>query len=310
MRTLITGGTGFIGAEIARMLVNDEEEVHVAHRSGNLGRLDDISDKVHLHQFDLSDPGGASSLLNEVAPERLFHFGAILTAPGEDDPQALLKANALGFIETIEAARLAGTQQMIFASSIGTYGRDTGGGVISDLTLQRPSSVYGVTKVFGENLGSYYRQKYGLDFRGLRYPSIVGPGVTTWSVAQYTSWIIEKPALGESFEAWVPEDARIAILHYKDAARAAIELSSAPMEAIESVNYLVDGVKPTPTAGELADLVRLRIPEADIKFVPPDGAVPTSLLIDDAAARSEWGWLPSFSAEGMVDAVIDEVADA
>ena len=63
MRTLITGGTGFIGAEIARMLVNDDEEVHVAHRSGNLGRLDDISDKDQLHQFDLSDPGGASSLL-------------------------------------------------------------------------------------------------------------------------------------------------------------------------------------------------------------------------------------------------------
>ena len=118
MRTLITGGTGFIGAEIARMLVNDDEEVHVAHRSGNLGRLADISDKVHLHQFDLSAPGGASSLLNEVAPERLFHFGAILTAPGEDDPQALLKANALGFIETIEAARLDGTQQMIFALSL------------------------------------------------------------------------------------------------------------------------------------------------------------------------------------------------
>ena len=62
-------------------------------------------------------------------------------------------------------------------------------------------------------------------------------------------------------QAWVPEDARIAILHYKDAARAAIELSSAPMEAIESVNYLVDGVKPTPTAGELADLVRLEFPK-------------------------------------------------
>ena len=62
MRTLITGGTGFIGAEIARMLVNDEEEVHVAHRSGNLGRLDDISDKVHLHQFDLSDRESIFSL--------------------------------------------------------------------------------------------------------------------------------------------------------------------------------------------------------------------------------------------------------
>ena len=210
MSTLITGGTGFIGAEIARMLVESDEDVHVAHRSGNLGRLEGIADRVQLHQFDLSVPGSAAALLSEVAPDRLFHFGAILTAPGEDDPQALLQANAVGFIETIEAARLAGTRQMIFASSIGTYGRDTGGGIINDLTLQRPGSVYGVTKVLGENLGAYYRQKYGLDFRGLRYPSIVGPGVTTWSVAQYTSWMIEKPALGEPFDVWVPPEAVVA----------------------------------------------------------------------------------------------------
>ncbi|MEE3187680.1 MAG: NAD-dependent epimerase/dehydratase family protein [Actinomycetota bacterium] len=308
MSTLITGGTGFIGAEIARMLVDSDEEVHVAHRSGNLGRLEGVADRVQLHQFDLSVPGSASSLLSEVAPKRLFHFGAILTAPGEDDPQALLRANAAGFIEIIEAARLAGTTQMIFASSIGTYGRDMGGGVIDDLTLQRPRSVYGVTKVLGENLGAYYRQKYGLDFRGLRYPSIVGPGVTTWSVAQYTSWMIEKPALGEPFDVWVPPEAVVAILHYHDAARAAIELSDAPADAISSINYLVDGVQPTPTAGELAEVVRSRIPDAEINFSPPKDATAGSIRIDDSAARREWGWRPNFDTEGMVDAVIAEVS--
>ena len=196
---------------------------------------------------------------------------------------------------------------MIFASSIGTYGRDTGGGIINDLTLQRPNSVYGVTKVLGENLGAYYRQKYGLDFRGLRYPSIVGPGVTTWSVAQYTSWIIEKPALGEPFEVWVPPEAVVAILHYQDAARAAIELAQAPFESIKSINYLVDGIQPTPTAGEIADAVRSRISDADITFSPPDGGAAGSVRIDDSAAREEWGWQPNFDTEGMVDAVIAEV---
>ena len=308
MSTLITGGTGFIGAEIARMLVESDDDVHVAHRSGNLGRLEGIADQVELHQFDLSVPGSATSLLAEVAPERLFHFGAILTAPGEDDPQALLQANAAGFIELIEAARLAGTEKMIFASSIGTYGRDTGGGVINDLTLQRPRSVYGVTKVFGENLGAYYRQKYGLDFRGLRYPSIVGPGVTTWSVAQYTSWMIEKPALGEPFDVWVPPEAVVAILHYHDAARAAIELADAPADAIDSINYLVDGVQPTPTAGELAEVVRSRIPDAEINFSAPADAMAGSIRIDDSAARREGGWCPNFDTEGMVDAVIAEVS--
>ena len=307
MSTLITGGTGFIGAEIARMLVANGADVHVAHRSGNLGRLEGIADRVQLHQFDLSVPGSASSLLSEVAPDRLFHFGAILTAPGEQDPQALLQANAAGFIEIIEAARLAGTTQVIFASSIGTYGRDTGEGVINDLTLQRPRSVYGVTKVLGENLGAYYRQKYGLDFRGLRYPSIVGPGVTTWSVAQYTSWMIEKPALGEPFDVWVPPEAVVAVLYYQDAARAAIELSDAPTDAIKSINYLVDGVQPTPTAGELADVVRSRIPDAEINFSAPADAVAGSVRIDDSAAREEWGWRPNFDTAGMVDALIAEV---
>jgi threonine 3-dehydrogenase len=199
---------------------------------------------------------------------------------------------------------------MIFASSIGTYGRDTGAGIIDDLTLQRPNSVYGVTKVLGENLGSYYRQKYGMDFRGLRYPSIVGPGVTTWSVAQYTSWIIEKPALGQPFEVWVPPEAVVAILHYQDAARAAIELAQAPAASIKSINYLVDGLQPTPTAGEMADVVRSRIPDADITFSPPKGATAGAVRIDDSAAREEWGWQPNFDTEGMVDAVIAEVNES
>ena len=109
------------------------------------------------------------------------------------------------------------------------------------------------------------------------------------------------------FEVWVPPEAVVAILHYQDAARAAIELSEAPLEGIKSINYLVDGIQPTPTAGELADVVRARIPDAEINFAPPEGAVAGSVRIDDSAARQEWGWEPAFNTEGMVDAVIAEV---
>lgn len=312
MSVLITGGTGFIGAEIVRMLLaRGDGPIHVAHRSGNLGRLAGVEDQVVLHQFDLSDLDSVDRVIAEVKPDQLFHFGAILTAPGEDDPQALLQANAIGFIRIIEAARLAGTRQMIFASSIGTYGRDLDAGAITDMSLQRPNSVYGVTKVFGENLGAYYRSKYGLDFRGLRYPSIVGPGVTTWSVAQYTSWMIEKPAHGEPFTVWTTPDAVIPILYYRDAARAAIELADAPLESIRSINYLVDGPRPTPSAGDMAEAVRARIDGADISFDPD--AAPTrpsgQLRIDDAAARAEWGWQPEFELDEMISAMLDESGD-
>lgn len=306
--TLITGGTGFIGAEIARMILasDPDADLHVTHRSNNLGRLAGIEDKVTLHHLDLVDHDSVDRVISDVAPERLFHFGAMLTGPGEADPQTLLAINATGFIRTIEAARMAGTRQMIFASSIGTYGRDLGDGPITDLSLQRPSSVYGVTKVFGENLGAWYRDKYDLDFRSLRYPSIVGPGVTTWSLAQYTSWMIEKPAQGEPFEAWVDPSAIVAILHYKDAARAALELAAAPAESITGINYLVNGIAPTPSAAEIAAAVQSQIPDAQITFAPEPG-MPRRIIIDDQAARDEWGWAASYSLDDMVTDMIDAV---
>ena len=310
MTTLITGGTGFIGAEIARMLIEaGDGPIHVAQRSPELGRLDDLSEHVELHHLDLSDLDEIDQVIDKVKPTRFFHFGAILTGPGEKDPQTLLQANAVGFIQVIEAARRAGTEQLIFASSIGTYGRDLDGDPIDDLSLQRPNTVYGVTKVLGENLGTYYRQKYGMDFRSLRYPAIVGPGVTTWSVAQYTSWMIEKSALGEPFEVWTDPNAVIALLYYKDAARAAVELAAAPIEAVSSINYLVDGPRPTPTAAEMAEAVKRHLPGADITFKPDTGsAAPMNVRLDDRAARDEWGWAPEYDLDAMIEAIIEAVA--
>lgn len=307
MTTLITGGTGFIGAEIARILIEDGQgPVHVAQRSPELGRLADLADQVRLHHLDLADPAEIDAVVDSISPTRIFHFGAILTGPGEQDPQTLLQVNAIGFLHLIEAARRVGTEQFIFASSIGTYGRNlVAGEPIDDLTLQRPNTVYGVTKVLGENLGAYYREKYGLDFRSLRYPAIVGPGVTTWSLAQYTSWMIERPAQGEPFSVWVQPESVIALMWYQDAARAAVELASAPMDSIRTINYLVDGPRPTPSAGELADAVRLRIPGAQISFEPgADQRGPRNIRLDDRAARQEWGWEPRFGVDAMIDGII------
>jgi threonine 3-dehydrogenase len=311
MSILITGGTGFIGAEIARVLhQRGEGPLHIAHRSANFDRLGPVVEDSTLHQVDLADTGAVAALVQTVRPRRIFHFGAMLTGPGEADPQALLQANAVGVMCLFEEARLAGTEQIIFASSIGTYGRDLGPGPVTDLSLQRPNTVYGVTKVFAENLGAYYRTRYGLDFRGLRYPSIVGPGVTTRSLAQYTSWMIEHAAKGQPFTVWTSPETVIPILYYKDAAMAALDLAAAPDEQIRSINYLVDGPRPTPNAGQLADAVRSRIPDAELIFEPDPAAalsLARNLTIDDAAARSEWGWQPHFDLDRMIDDFLREV---
>jgi threonine 3-dehydrogenase len=313
MTILITGGTGFIGAEIVRMLLDREAgPIHVAHRSGNFDRLADVVDDLVLHQVDLADQDGITAMVQDVQPTKLFHFGAMLTGHGEADNRGLLESNAIGVITLFEEARAAGVEQIIFASSIGTYGRDLPPGEpVTDLSLQRPSTIYGVTKVFAENLGAYYRTKYGLDFRGLRYPSIVGPGVTTKSLAQYTSWMIEESARGNPFTVWTVPETVIPILYYRDAAQAALDLAAAPFDAIQSINYLVDGARPTPTAGELADAVRRQIPNAAITFDPDPAAALTlarNLNIDDTAARTEWGWQPAHDVDAMISDMIAAVS--
>ncbi len=309
MRILVTGGTGFIGAEIVRRLTHQDHDVVVAHRSGNFSRIEDVLDRVTTVQADLGDNDAVTALVTDVAPEIIHHFGATLTGPGEADPPSLLRSNVDGVITLFDAARTAGTRQVIFASSIGTYGRDlVPGEPVHDLSLQRPTSVYGVTKVFAENLGAWYRQRYGLDYRGIRYPSIVGPGVTTKSVAQYTSWMIEAAGRGEAFDAWVGPEAVVPILYYKDAAQAAIDLSNAPIEDIASMNYLVDGPRPTPTAGQLAEAVVAALPAAEIRFDNSPDTPPRHLVIDDAVARKEWAWAPSYGLEAMIEDFLREMA--
>ena len=119
--------------------------------------------------------------------------------------------------------------------------------------------------------------------------------------------MIERSAAGEPFEVWVPPETVIAIMHYKDAALAAVELAEAPFEAIRSINYLVDGPRPTPTAGELAEAVANRIPGSEISFSHSADSAAANVRIDDQFARDEWGWEPAYDVSAMIDSIVDEV---
>ncbi len=314
MSILITGGTGFIGAEIVRQLLErGQDEIHVMHRSGNFRRLQDVADRVSFIQVDLADTARLGEAVAATRPRVIYHLGAILTGPGEENPQAATAANVFGTYALLEAARQHEVGQFLFASSIGVYGADIREDIITDFTLQRPFSIYGITKLFGEQMGAYYKRKYGLDFRGIRYPSIVGPGVSTPSVVQFTSWVIEECAKGNPFTITVTPETTVPVMYYKDAARAMIQLGEAPAPGIETVNYLVDGIKPTPTAGQLAEIVRSRIPGAQIGFEP--NAILQPVIdqvirpIDDRRARAEWGWEPAYDQEAIVDDFLTEMRE-
>ncbi|MEL0082454.1 MAG: NAD-dependent epimerase/dehydratase family protein [Gammaproteobacteria bacterium] len=312
MAILVTGGTGFIGAAVVRELLSrGEHEVTVFHRSGATWRLDDVADQVRFIQGDLGNFSHLLDATKQCRPSAIYHFGAMLSVASDRDPAAAMQANVNGTFNVLEAARIMDVPQVLFASSIGTYGADLDRDQLDDLTLQRPLSFYGSAKLFGENMGNFYRQRYGLDFRGIRFPGVAGAGVRNPGMAQFHSWMVEESAFGRPFIADVAEHTRVPLVYVKDAAQGVVQLAAAPVEQLHKFNYLISGVPPTMTARELADLVRARVPGAQISFNPEPAR--QQLLekmikpIDDRFARQEWGWSPQYDGAAFVDDILLEL---
>ncbi len=315
MAILVTGGAGFVGIEVVRQLLDGgEQDVAVFSRSPSPRRLGDLAGRVTAIAGDVGNFSHVLDAVKTVRPRVIYHLGAMLSVASDADPAAAIQTNAMGTFHVLEAARLFEVEQVIFSSSIGTYGHALPDDRIDDRTIQRPQFFYGATKVFGEHMGLFYRRKYGLDFRGIRYPSVVGPGVATPGVVQYTSLMIEAAARGEPFTVWVEPETRIPIMYITEAAAATVLLARAPRENIRMVNYLVDGLKPTPTAAELAEAVRGRIPGAEITFEPDPNIQPLvrGLVrpLDDSRAREEWGWEPTHDLGRLIDDFIATMGES
>jgi nucleoside-diphosphate-sugar epimerase len=185
MAALVTGGTGFIGAEVVRMLVRaGDQRPTVLDGNASFQRLDDLHDQFDFVRGDVGNFSHVLNVVKQIKPRTIYHLGGMLSAASDADPWSAIRANALGTFHVLEAARLYEVPQVIFTSSVGTYGLDLAQDAIDDYTLQRPQYFYGVTKLFGELTGRFFQRKYGLDFRGVRYPAIVGPGIKTPGVVQ------------------------------------------------------------------------------------------------------------------------------
>ena len=312
MSILVTGGTGFIGAQVVRALLEKGEKgIAVFDISSSTKLLDDVADRIELVRGDLGNFSHVLSVVRTFKPGVIYHLGGMLSAPSDADHAASFRANAMGTLHVLEAARLFEVPQVLFSSTLATYGLDMREKIIDDYTLQRPQLFYGATKVFCELMGLFYRRKFGLDFRGVRYPSIVGPGVKTPGVVQYTSWVIEECAKGNSYTIYVKPDTRCPVMYFKDAARAILMLGEAPVKNIKMVSYVIAGATPIASAQELADMVKARLPGARIHFEPDlelQKILDKLLLpIDDAIARKEWNWNPEYDQERIVDDFLEEM---
>ena len=312
MSTLITGGTGFIGSQVARILLGKgEKDLVVFDINPSTKSLDGVEDQVEVVRGDLGNFSHVLNVVKTFRPGVIYHLGGMLSVPSDADNAAAFRSNAMGTFHVLEAAKLFEVPRVVFSSTLGTYGLDIRDGVINDYTLQRPMLFYGCTKVFSEHMGLFYKRKFGLDYRGIRYPSIVGPGVKTPGIAQYTSWTIEESARGNPFTIWVKPETKSAVMYFKDAALAIVKLAEAPLSDIKMVNYIVAGATPIASAQELADIVKAKVPTARIDY-KPDPEIQKiidnhSLPIDESTAKKEWNWKSEYDQERMVNDFLEEL---
>ncbi len=312
MPVLITGGCGLIGSTLARILVERGDEVWLFDRQVSGNRLSGIQERVHLIRGELTVFSHVLEAVKQSGAATVFHLGAMLSVPANDDPPAAFHVNADGMFHVLEAARLLGVKQVLFTSTMATYGIDVRGAVVDDATLQRPTTLYGVTKVFGELLGRFYRTRYDLDFRAVRFPSVVGPGATVPHMSIYNAWAVEKAARGEPYDIFVEPHIRCPVLYFKDAARALVVLADAPRASIGAVCYTLAGIDPMPSAEELAEAIRKRYPGARIGFKPEAFAMDfhsrlQGRTFDESSARADLGWRPSYDLAAMIQDLGEEL---
>ncbi len=308
MAKLVTGGTGFIGACLVDQLLERGEEVVILDRV-HTNRWENALTKPRIVIADITNWPEVMNVFKDNHFDCIYHLAAMLSLPSEANPWAAFQVNVVGSMNMLEASRLFGPNKLILASTTSTYGLDIEDEPkITDKTLQRPTTMYGSCKVYCEMLGRFYRKKFDTDFRSVRIPSLVGPGIKTRAIGQYNSWMIQETALGRPYECYGPPDRGLPLIYFKDTAAAFCAVADAEMSRIRTLNYNIAGVNVSVTPREIETSIRKVIPDAVITYNPDPVVVNYFATmrfdaLDDTPARDEWGWQPRFNS---VDAIVQD----
>jgi UDP-glucose 4-epimerase len=225
-RILVTGGCGFLGAAFA---TRSRETGHAVTTADVLPAAD--------RALDASDPSAIAALVAALQPEVIVHLAANLTDAGERDPVGTVRLNALGTAAIFTAAESAGTQRVIYASSISAVGPTSG--KVGDDTRLDPGNVYGATKAFCEHLAHAMSTRPGAPaYLGLRFGYVYGPGrVRGWRDVQA---LIESARAGERHLVYPDYPDALDWTWIDDAAEVLLRASTRPLPRQAVVNVVGD----------------------------------------------------------------------
>ncbi|MDD4083666.1 MAG: NAD-dependent epimerase/dehydratase family protein [Sphaerochaetaceae bacterium] len=307
---LVVGALGQLGSEISIGLRKQYGSDNVV--------LTDIRNDVNLeliqsgpfYKMDCREGEKLTDIVNKHKIDTIYHLAALLSANAEKNPLFAWRINIDGLLTTLEVAR-ENHCAVFTPSSIGAFGPSTPKDFTPQDTLQRPTSIYGVTKVAGELLCDYYYHKYDVDTRGVRFPGVIssltppGGGTTDYAVEIYYEAVRH-----QHYECFLRDDTYLDMIYMPDAVKAAIQVMEANPARLRHRNaFNIASMSFCPE--DQAAWIRNYIPNFTISYNidPVKQAIADSWpnCLEDYAARVEWDWKPEYNLDRMTKEMIENI---
>lgn len=309
-KILVTGAGGQIGTELVpalRARYGPENVVATGHTTPLFGE----AGSGPTDYVDVTDYEEVDGAFRRYEVGTVFHMASMLSALAERNRREAYQVNFNGLNNVLEAAAANDLDMVVVPSSIAAFGPETPHENTPNDTVQKPNTVYGISKVFGELMGNYFSTKLGLEVRGVRLPGIISwkveptSGTTDYAVAIFYGAIRE-----DRYTCWLGPDTRLPMMYMPDAISALIGVAEADSSRLlHHADFNVNAMSFTPY--ELAEEIRKRRPEFEISYEIDDlrqgiaDSWPDKL--DDTAAREEWGWAPQYDLSATVDDMLENL---
>ena len=307
---LIIGSTGQIGTELA-MTLRRLYPVVVAGYIPAAPPKGELLETGPCEVVDITNPQQITEVVRRYKIDTIFNLAALLSAVAEAKPQLAWQIGLGGLFNVLEVARENGCA-VFTPSSIGSFGPETPHDMTPQDTIQRPKTMYGVTKVSGELLSDYYQKRFGVDTRSVRFPGLIsnvappGGGTTDYAVDIYYAAVREG-----RFACPLRPGTYMDMMYMPDALKAVQQLLETDESKLIHRNaFNIASMSFTPEI--IAAEIKKHIPgfQMTYKVDPMRQAIADSWpnSIDDTCARNEWNWKPEYTLETMTVDMLEKLS--
>ena len=306
---LVIGACGQIGTELTlslREVYGKDNVIASDIREGT----NELMESGKFEFVDATDKESIVKLVKKYKITDVYLMAAMLSAMGEKHPQKAWNLNMNSLLTILEIAKEGFIKKIFWPSSIAIFGNSTPKQHTPQNTVMEPTTVYGISKLAGERWCAYYKNKFKVDVRGIRYPGIIswktdpGGGTTDYAIEIYHEAI-----KNNFYECFIAENTRLPMMYMDDAVNATIDLMKADVPE-EYLSYNISAIDFTPA--EIALSIKKHLPNFKISYSPDfrqEIAKSWPESIDDSKAKEDWNWQHSFDLEKMTKVMLKNLME-